>query len=98
MFIIRNLYAIIISSMSSHGSQIHLLPLTNLPWVFIAFWKAACDHNQMKQNVLAAEKPKNLQGNTLCIYPRALKHGGNHQHTLMVAGHNAPTDISLIII
>lgn len=46
MFIIRNLYAIIFSSMSSHGSQIHLLPLTNSLWVFTAFWKAAGGHNQ----------------------------------------------------
>lgn len=51
----------------------------------------------MKQNAPAAEKLKNLQGNTLRIYPRALKHGKNHQHALMVVGHNAPTDISLII-
>lgn len=82
--------------MSSHGSQIHLLPLTNSHLVFTAFWKAACNHKQNETNVLAAEKLKNLQGNTLCIYPRALKHGENHQHALMVVGHNAPTDIRLI--
>lgn len=50
----------------------------------------------MKQNIPTTKKLKNLQGNKLCIYPTALKHGKNHQKALMVVGPNAPTDVTLI--